>query len=227
MPRQGRPNSQLLTILEGKWFPRIDFSVRELFVPLFTVWAPDGLAAYHYEMFTNEAAFRDAIAHAFRSGAARTVYIAAHGSRKSIQGFHDAGISRVEIRNALKRVGPSEVRRGVYFGSCEFASRENAEFILASCDRVEWMAGYTTHIDWIDTGVLDLFFLRHFLFPKPGRGHKRPRTTLQRLRYATERICDYMPELARQTQFHVYVRGRSRRFMVRDLVDEIVGVPIG
>jgi hypothetical protein len=221
--QRGRPRAQILTILEGRWFPRIDVSVRELFVPLFTVWAPEGQSAYHYETFTNESAFRDAILHAFRPGGADTVYVAAHGDKNEIHGFHDVGISRTIIRHALKSVAPGVVRRGIYFGACEFATPRNARFILEECSRVEWLAGYTTYIDWIDSSVLDLFFLRHLFFPEPGRGHRKPVTTLQRLKFATARVCKYMPELARQTEFHVYVRGRGRKFGVRDLVKESIG----
>ena len=63
------------------------------------------------------------------------------------------------------------VKRGLYFGSCLFGSLDNAEFVLTECSGVEWIAGYTTAVDWINSTVVDLFFLRHYLFPAPGKGN--------------------------------------------------------
>lgn len=219
MPR-GRPRAPSLTILEGKWFPRKNVSLESLFLPLFSVWAPDGVSPHHYEMFTTADAFRDAMLHAFGGGRARTVYVAAHGDRHSIKGFHDYGISRAKVRNALRFVGPSAVKRGVYFGSCGFATHNNAEFILSECNRVSWMAGYSSNVDWVDSSVLDLFFLRHFLFPSPGSGHRRPRTWMQKLKFSVDRTCTQMSQLALDTEFHVYVRRSGPGREIRDLVIE-------
>ena len=188
------------------------------------MWAPDGVSTHHYEMFTTADAFRDAMLHAFGGGRASTVYIAAHGNRHSIQGFHDQGISRAKVRNALRYVSPSNVKRGIYFGSCGFATRRNAEFILGECSRVSWLAGYSSSVDWVDSSVLDLYFLRHFLFPSPGSGRRRPKTVMQRLKYGVERTCTQMRQLALDTEFHVYVRRSGRGGGIRDLViEELAG----
>ena len=212
-----RPKSPQVTILEGRWFPRKNVSLRDLFLPLFTVWTPDGDGAHHYEMFTNAASFIDAIKHAFSGGRPQTIYIAAHGSTTGIQGFHDEGISRAMIRNAFRKAKNSQRRRGVYFGSCLFGTRRNAEFILRECPRVAWIVGYTSSVDWIDSSVIDLFFLRHYLFPEPGRGRARPITHAARLKYAVAQVRDKMHELAFSTGFHAYVRVRGPGGGIRDI----------
>lgn len=212
------PYSQpVVTLLEGKWFPDKHVTVSDLFNPLFSVWTPSGKRAYHYEMFTNEHAFVSAIAHAMRPGKAHAIYIGAHGDEKCIHGFHDEGISRTKIRNAFSsKRGP---KHGVYFGSCLFATPENAEYLLESCPRITWMAGYTSSVDWIDSSALDLIFLRHFLFPSPGSGTKKPTTSYQRLRYAVDRVKTDMQPFVRRLEFHVYVRSPGKG-PIKDLIAE-------
>lgn len=212
-----RPAAPLLTILEGRWFPRKNVSLRDMFLPFLTVWTKNGDGAHHYEMFTNASSFSDAIAHAFAGGHSHTIYIAAHGSRTGIKGFHDDGISRAKVRHALRRAKPSQRRRGVYFGSCLFGTQKNAEFLLNECPRVAWIVGYTTSVDWVDSSVLDLFFLRHYLFPEPGPGVSRPRTQLQRLAFAVERVRAMMHELAFSVGFRVYTRKRGGNGGVREI----------
>ena len=201
----GSKNVPMLSILEGKWFDRNHVSMRDLFRPLFTIWTQNAEEAFHYEQFTNESAFRAAINFAFGSRQARTIYIGAHGTRKEIRGFHDDGISRARIKNALCE-GNGTTKRGVYFGSCSFGNFSNAELILSNCPRVEWIAGYTKNVDWIDSGALDMCFLRHLLFPSPGPGHSLPRTAQQRLYHAARRICDDMRPLVKRLGFQIYVR---------------------
>ena len=135
-----------LSLLEGKWSHNTHISVRDLFGPLFTVWTTSADSSCHYEQFTNMAAFRSAIDYAFRSHRANVIYIGAHGDDSGIQGFHDAGISRAVIRNALNQQGGS-TKRGVFFGACGFIQEKNARFILSACPRVTWVGGYDTAID--------------------------------------------------------------------------------
>lgn len=206
----------VLSLLEGKWFPRKHVYIRELFMPLFTVWTPQSDSSYHYEQFTTADAFKAAIAYSFQSHRASTIYIGAHGDKDGIHGFHDEGISRTLIRNAFNVEGGT-TNRGVYFGSCNFGNKSTAEFILPECPRVAWIAGYQTSVDWVDSSALDLFFFRHFLFPNPGRGNPMPRTTRDRLAYATTRINADMAPLAKRLGFHVFVRQQGNGGIV-DLI---------
>lgn len=202
--------SPILTVLEGKWFPDRHVSIRDLFAPLFSVWAAGNDASYHYEQFTNDAAFRAAIHYAFESDRAKTIYVGAHGNANGIQGFHDEGISQTKIKNALNQTDGA-TKRGLYFGACSFCHDKTAKLILNSCPRVGWIAGYQTEVDWIDSSAIDLLFLRHYSFATPGSGTPRPKTVPQRLRYATERLkCDVHP-LVKRLGFHVYVRGHRGR----------------
>lgn len=198
----------LMTLLEGKWFTDKDVSVNDLFGPLFTVWTPKGRRSHHYEMFTNTHAFQAAIKYAMQKGAAHTIYIAAHGDENGLKGFHDEGISRTIVRNALNQKGTK--KHGVYFGSCLFCTTINAHYILDGCQRIQWIAGYTTEVDWIDSSALDLVFMRHFLFPSPGTGTAMPKTDSEHLRYAAKRIRQDMGPLASRLEFHVYIRSRGK-----------------
>lgn len=202
----------VLSLLEGKWFPRKHVSVRDLFGPLFTVWTPTAEACYHYEQFTNTAAFCAAIRYAFQSHRANTIYIGAHGDKNGIHGFHDEGIKRAVIRHALNGERGA-TKRGVYFGACSFVHRSTAEFILPACERVSWLAGYHESVDWVDSSALDLCFFRHFLFPTPGRGNRLPNTVRRRLEYAVSRIRDDMEPLADRLGFHVFVRQEGGRIV--------------
>lgn len=195
----------VLSLLEGKWFPRKHVSVRDLFTPLFNVWTSSPDASCHYEQFTNESAFRAAVHYAFQPNRASTIYVAAHGDKNEIHGFHDEGITRAVIKNAFNHE-KGDTKRGVYFGSCSFVHRSTAEFILPECSRVSWIAGYHTSVDWIDSSALDLCFFRHFLFPSPGRGIRMPTTPTRRVTYAADRILADMGPLAKRLGFHVFVR---------------------
>lgn len=210
-------NKPLMTLLEGKWFSDKNVSVNDLFGPLFTVWTPNGRRSHHYEMFTNTSAFQAAVKYAMQNGAAHTIYIAAHGDENGLQGFHDEGISRTVVRNTLNQEGTK--KHGVYFGSCLFCTDKNARFILDKCARIQWVAGYTTEVDWIDSSALDLFFMRHFLFPSPGTGNKMPKTDIERLKYAAKRIRQDMRPLATRLEFHVFIRSPGKAAPV-DLMSE-------
>ena len=201
-----------LSLLEGKWFPKKHVSVRDLFGPLFTVWTPSAEASYHYEQFTNKEAFIAAIRYAFQSRRASTIYVGAHGDKNAIHGFHDEGIQRTVIRNALKGV-TGTTKRGIYFGACSFVHRSTAEFVLPKCPRVSWIAGYHETVDWVDSSALDLCFFRHFLFPTPGKGTPLPNTAQRRLEYAVRRIRADMEPLTKRLGFHVFLRREGGRIV--------------
>lgn len=195
----------VLSVLEGKWFANRPVSTRELFVPLFNVWTRDPLETCHYEQFTNKAAFRAGIKYAFQKNRASTIYIGAHGTADTIHGFHDEGISRTVIRNAIRKQPPG-TKRGMYFGACDFMTATNAEYLLNDCARLSWVAGYAHPVNWTDSSILDLFFFRHYLFPTPGSGNRKPKTPKLRLEHAAEKVKTDLGPLANRLRFKIYTR---------------------
>lgn len=198
----------ILTLLEGKWYANKHVSTRDLFVPLFSIWTANPIDVCHHEQFTTTAAFRAAIRYAFQKNRASTIYVGAHGSRAQIHGFHDERIARTVIRNAIAD-SPPGTRRGIFFGACDFVTPVNAAFLLSGCPRLAWVAGYETSINWTDSSILDLYFFRHYLFPTPGKGNRRPRTIMDKVQHAAEKVGADMAPLAKKLKFNVYTRERG------------------
>jgi hypothetical protein len=206
-----------LTILEGKWYRDVDVSVRDVFRPLFELHGTGHRNCY-YEMFTTEASFRSAIEFAFGHGRPESVYVAADASEGGVAGYHGADISRTSIRNSIAAAGGT-VRRGILFGACEFSNADNATFLLDGCPSLVWVGGYDQSIDWMESTLLDLFFLRHLVFPNPDLRRYDPlTTTLDRVEYAASRVRESMPKLAEQMGFHVFRRKHGNAGGVVDLL---------
>jgi hypothetical protein len=61
-------------------------------------------------------------------------------------------------------------------------------------------------VNWTDSSILDLFFFRHYLFPTPGRGNKKPKTPKLRLEHAAEKVKTDLGPLAKRLKFKIYTR---------------------
>ena len=88
----------------------------------------------------------------------KILYIASHGSPKSLHTLADDPITRTQLRNALLK---SKIR-GIVFGSCLFGNRDNAEFLLEE-HNIDWVAGYNRTVDWLASTICDILFFRMLL----------------------------------------------------------------
>jgi hypothetical protein len=209
--------SHKLTLLEGKWYQSIDVSVRDVLRPLFDLHGT-GQSNCYYEMFTTDASFHSAIEYAFGHDRPEAIYVAAHGSDGGIAGYHGTKVSRVTMRNSIAGAGGT-VKRGILFGACAFSSEENASFLLDGCSSLAWVGGYDRTIDWMESTLLDLFFIRHLIFPNPDlRKYDPLSTALDRVEYAASRVKEIMPNLATQMGFHVFRRKHGNAGGVVDLM---------
>lgn len=219
----GRQRKPKLTIIEGKWFPKFNVSIHEVMRPLSAVWphktATKGSEAsradpYYYEMFTTGQALAAALEYAFMQGRPDIIYVAAHGDQRSLQGFHRSEVvSRTVVKNAITGIFGT-TRRGILFGACHFGTERNAKAFLKANPRLAWVAGYTSEVDWVESTLLDMFFLYHLLYPqKPGL------TLVTRAKYAALMVSKQMFGLADALKFHVYIREQGRgKTTIRDLV---------
>lgn len=155
----------MLNIIEGKWFKENHLTVHDFYIPLLNILFDDRLG-YHHETFTTKESFEKAIVSAFDSKNKNMIYIGCHGLPDGLQTYRDGMISvdlLIEYINKSKR----KTKRGLYIGSCFFGNKENIEKILNQCPQILWVAGYGRSADWIDSTLLEVFFMKqYFVHPK-------------------------------------------------------------
>jgi hypothetical protein len=180
-----------LAVIESRWFPKQNTSVRGLF-DLLADLNCDTTHAYHYEMAMSEPALKESLARLRVQSGIRHIYVATHGDKDGIHLANGSKLTRTELRNCLSKL-PEERSRldGVYFGSCNFVGEEFAEYFFDGAfeeksgrmTSVKWVAGYSTEVDWVESSALDFLFFNKLL-------HARGEYTTEagRLRYACEEI---------------------------------------
>ena len=80
------------------------------------------------------------------------LYIASHGNHGSLHGLQ-GHIKRGTILNALKK---AKNIRFLHFGSCLFGNEQNLKSILRSSKHIQWAAGYSKSVDWVDSTIFDV-----------------------------------------------------------------------
>lgn len=92
-------------------------------------------------------------------GGKKLLYIAAHGEEGRISGLRNA-INATTILNMFVECKSIDY---VYFGSCFFGTDRNLASLLDANQNLKWVAGYTAPVDWINSTLFDLLFIRRVL----------------------------------------------------------------
>ena len=85
-------------------------------------------------------------------------YIATHGSKKCLHGLNNNKIDSDSLNDIFK----NSKGKGIYFGTCKFINKKNAEQILKNTN-ADWVAGYNREVDWFDSTIIDIAFWRYYL----------------------------------------------------------------
>lgn len=209
-------NKLRLAVIEGRWWEDYNTSVRSLFDVLsdILIRTPHG---YHYEMFNNKDGFRDVVQRIGGKWGFHYLYVAAHGFSDGILGSDGELIQRTVIRNVLRRVCQTEGSKivGVFFGSCDFITEENAGFLFdpeeGGIPSIKWIAGYSTPVHWLDSFVVDLFFWNKYFRRRNG-------TDLEKIEHVAKAFTTMMPGAAEKLGFNIYVRRQGPSGGVRPIL---------
>ena len=194
-----------VAVLEGKWWDKRNTSLRGVFDLLadLTTDTPHG---YYYEMFCDARSLESIMRRVGTWRGLRFVYVGAHGDHSGIYGSldgHEGKVSRTKLRNALVRLAEQDAGKvdGLFVGSCGFLTAANARHLLCTAEvPITWVAGYSEDVDWIDSTIVDLYFMSQLL---EGEG-----TALQRVNRAATAVGLNM-RLAESLGFQVYKRKRG------------------
>jgi len=71
---------------------------------------------------------------------------------------------------------------------------------------LEWIAGYTKRVDWIDSSAIDMIFWSKYLGErKINRSRKKgKKTEIEMVKYASSEMKKLMPTVFNQMGFNVY-----------------------
>ncbi len=195
-----------LAIAEARWWDSGNDSVRPLFETLAGI-VEGNPHSVRYDMFVDETSLTKIIDD-LTEGEFHSLYIGSHGSENSIGGLGDASISRTKLRNMLRNSNPTGPLKGLYFGSCLIGTAQNASFWLLDTPStgLEWVAGYTESVDWIDSSAIDMIFWSKYLHErKTNRSRKKgKKTELQMVKAASYEMKLLMPTIFNEMGFNIY-----------------------
>lgn len=178
MTRRTETTKAGIAVIESKWngrglMMRKNASVRPMFDMLCDLHFGN-THEYIYEMVAIASALQEAIGYVAWQKDVSILYIAAHGTKKGIHLHGNEVITRSKLCNMLSQIGQRDRSlNGLYLGSCEFGTRELAEFLLARDQQLKWVAGYSLESDFVDGTALDVMFFNSWLrnrglFPNLG-----------------------------------------------------------
>jgi hypothetical protein len=143
-------------------------------------------------MFAEEGSLSRVISDVAAEGDFHSVYIGAHGDANSVYGIGDVPIGRARLRNMFRTANAKGPIAGLYFGSCSIASSANASFWLTEppTTGLQWIAGYTENVDWVDSAAVDMIFWSKYLRERQlNRGKRRgKKTELEMVKQASSAV---------------------------------------
>lgn len=196
-----------LAVVESRWWKSGNDSVRPLFETLASI-VERNPHSVRYDMFSEEGSLANVIADIVEGKDCHSIYIGAHGDENAIYGLGDAEISRTKLRNIFRKCNVKGHVSGIYFGSCLVATQRNASFWLAEVPTtgLQWMAGYTESVDWIDSSAVDMIFWSKYLHERQrNRSRKKgKRSEIQMVKHAALEMKKLMPTVFTELGFNIY-----------------------
>ena len=196
-----------LAVAESRWWKSGNDSVRPLFETLAGI-VEDNPHSVRYDMFSEECSLASIVEDVCDDGEYHSLYVGAHGDDNSIAGLGEAEISRVKLRNMLRNHNSGGEIKGVYFGSCLIGTERNAAFWLTDTPTtgLQWVGGYKTSVDWIDSSAIDMIFWSKYLHERKRNRSRRKgkRSELQMVKHAALEMKTLMPSIFNQMGFNIY-----------------------
>jgi hypothetical protein len=208
-----------VAILESRWFSHTNQSVK----PIFDLLTQAELGNRHdiipYERFVSGQSFLDSIKYLGKISETETLYVAAHGTETDICAPNDEGVDADLIIDALDLRANTSFT-GLYFGSCKFCSKENAEYMIRKSLNLVWIAGYDRFADWSESTFLDgLFFLQYI------RESRKCELATNRKKNIIENVCKSLKNdhagLIYKLGFKLFMRNKSKNKTVFNMMHDI------
>lgn len=192
-----------LAVVESRWWEGYNSSIRGVF-DLISDIHYDHYHGYVYEMVSTTDALREAITRLVRHEKIDVLYIASHGSRSRLKlmGGSKKTVSGEQLEQILHNLANHKTGiTGLYLGICEFGTQKLAKQLLGKIPRLQWMAGYSAEIDFVESSALDMLFFNDWLNRRGSSRQKNGRVA----QYMSKSVGDLCRN--RKIRFSIYAKG--------------------
>jgi len=193
-------------VVEARWEERRNRSIKPLFDVLSELYY-SSTHEYEYEMPSTRESFAECVKRLAGKAGIDVLYVAAHGARNSIQ-LHgrDAKLTADDLVISLRDANRTRSNPGIsglFLGTCQFGTEKVAETLLSNVPRLQWVAGYNSDIDFIESSALDLLFFNDLL-KRRGTPDEKIRRVATYFRKNVARLC-----ARTDVGFSIYVRNQG------------------
>jgi hypothetical protein len=201
-------NNGPISIVETRWWDDGNHSVRYLFEAIASIHY-DNPSAFYYDMFSNRSSLQSILNKRCNDANTKVLYLATHGNDTEIGSDED--ISRTEFRNDLVSANKKKQLSGLFLGTCYTGNTDTASFLLSGRTNLDWVAGYTQSVDWIDGNAIDMVFFhkltQEYLENRKRRTKASPADMAKKA--ATE-LNKLIPGSHSKYGFNIYFRDGTR-----------------
>lgn len=194
-----------IAVLESGWWRKSNVSVRGLF-ELIANLSTGNPNAYHYEMANSEVAIKEAVPRIATYRECRYLTLAMHGDEqgKTLTLLNGDELTKRELRDLLVEIHRTQGAklRGLHLGSCYFGTDDLADYLFRSDIGINWIAGYSKEIDFIESSAMDLLFFNELL-------RWSDVTEIQRIEQVASRVSEIAPGLVSSLGFGIFTRKRA------------------
>lgn len=146
------------SVVESRWWSTGNHSVRPLFEAVAALHF-DNPSSFLYDMFVNKSSLTVVMNTRGQDKRTQVIYLASHGDENNIGPDADNVISRTEARNCIVAANATGQIKGLFLGTCLTGNTAVAKFFLEKPEtNLEWLAGYSKNVHWIDGTAIDMIF---------------------------------------------------------------------
>ena len=195
-----------IAVVESRWWRTGNHSVRQLFAAVAAIHY-ENPSAFYYDMFADRSSLQTILQARAQDGVSEVIYVASHGDSNCISPTPATAISRTEFRNILKNCNAGGQIKGLFLGTCHTGNTETARFLLQDPGtKLEWVAGYSNAVDWVDGCAIDMVFVSKFTeLYLANRGRRKHKLSPRKMAHeAATRLVTLIAAAHTRYGFNIY-----------------------
>lgn len=207
------------SVIESRWFKSGNDSVKSCFEAIASIHCDKSDGFIHHS-FNNKSSLKTAIDECSSDEVTKVIYLATHGNRQAI-GPDNQTISSTVLKNMLVKANKKKKIKGLFLGTCETGNLNIAKVLLEENQtHLDWIAGYSKSIDWIDGTALDMIFFSKLAEEYSINSSRKKKYSDRKMAHlAASKLLRLAPGAFTEYGFNIYFKekGKLTSMFISDL----------